>query len=173
MLVANGGKVPFSKRVMIDQAEGLDWIDKLRESIPEEVRTAKLVNSEVEKILEEARHEATTILARAQEQATYLIEERELTRQAEELGREIIRQAEAEALEVKRGADDYAAEVLVTLEGNLLKTMKSVKLGLELLDGRRSTAPETASGADDQGESNEYEQSDARDEAPGRQPIRG
>jgi hypothetical protein len=95
----------------------------------------------------------------------YLIEEQELTRQAEEMGRQIVAQAQGEAAEVKRGADNYAAEVLSTLEANLMRTLKSVKLGLELLDGNQ---PEDGSGVEEgAGEADEY------DKTAGKQPIRG
>jgi hypothetical protein len=134
--------------VIIDQAESLEWIDQLRVTIPEEIKAARRVNSEVDRMLEQAREEAEHILARAQEQATYLIEERELTRQAEELSHEIVRQAEMEADQVRRGADDYAAEVLVGLEREVMKTLKTIKGGLDLLDERRATEAAAVAASD-------------------------
>jgi vacuolar-type H+-ATPase subunit H len=172
-LVANGRKLPFTESVIIDQADALEYIDQLRVTIPEEVKSARRVTNEVERLLEQAREEAEQILARAQEQATYLIEERELTRQAEELSHEIIRQAQTEADDVRRGADDYASEVLVRLESEVMRTLKTIKHGLELLDDRRAEAAAAAAAAqsavmdsDDQGEFDEYEPTDAE------QPLR-
>lgn len=175
MLVANGRKLPFSNSVIIDQADALEWIDQLRVTIPEEIKSARRVTNEVERLLEQAREEAEQILARAQEQATYLIEERELTRQAEELSHEIIRQGQMEAEEVRRGADEYASEVLVRLETEVMRTLKTIKGGLELLDDRRSAAATAAAaaapdeGAPNDGEGNldEYDESDAGE------PVRG
>lgn len=172
--MANGRKLPFSDSVIIDQAEALDWIDQLRVTIPEEIKSARRVTNEVERLLEQAREEAEQILARAQEQATYLIEERELTRQAEELSHEIVRQAQVEGDEIRHGADDYASEVLVGLETEVMRTLKTIKRGLELLDDRRSAAAAAAAAAsaavmdnDGQGDLDEYDQSDAG------QPVRG
>jgi cell division septum initiation protein DivIVA len=172
-LVANGRRLPFSENVIVNQDDALEYIDQLRVTIPEEVKSARRVTNEVERLLEQAREEAEQILARAQEQATYLIEERELTRQAEELSHEIIRQARLEAEEVKRGADDYASEVLVGLESEVMRNLKTIKRGLELLDDRRSAAAAAAAAAsaaldnDGQGELDEYDQSDTG------QPVRG
>jgi vacuolar-type H+-ATPase subunit H len=149
---------------MIDQASALEWIDQLRVTIPEEIKSARRVTNEVERLLEQAREEAEQILARAQEQATYLIEERELTRQAEELSHEIIRQAQLEAAEVRRGADDYASEVLAGLETDVARTLRTIKRGLELLAERRSIA---APGDDGRGEPDEYE------EPAEEEPVRG
>jgi hypothetical protein len=169
-LVANGRKFPFSSNVVIDQAEALEWIDQLRVTIPEEIKSARRVTNEVERLLEQAREEAEQILARAQEQATYLIEERELTRQADEISQEMIRQAQADSAEVMRGADNYAAEVLAGLETEVMRTLKTIRRGLELLDERRAVPeePEEAPEAEtEDGELDEYDQTGAA------QTIRG
>jgi vacuolar-type H+-ATPase subunit H len=159
-LVANGRRLPFKNSVIIDQAEALEWIDQLRVTIPEEIKSARRVTNEVERLLEQAREEAEQILARAQEQATYLIEERELTRQAEELSHEILRQAETEATEVRRGADDYASQVLVGLETDVMRTLKTIQRGLELLDERRAIVPEPIA-EEEQEDLDEYNEADA------------
>ena len=118
-------------------------------------------------MLEQAREEAEQILARAQEQATYLIEERELTRQAEEMSQEIVRQAHSEAEGIRAGADDYAADVLSKLEVEVMRTLKSIRLGLDLLDDRRAV-PAVAEDTDGEGALDEYEESEGEEE-----PIRG
>jgi vacuolar-type H+-ATPase subunit H len=159
-LVANGRRIPFRNSVVIDQAEALEWIDQLRVTIPEEIKSARRVTNEVERLLEQAREEAEQILARAQEQATYLIEERELTRQAEELSHEIVRQAQVEAVEIRLGADDYASEVLVGLETEVMRTLKTIQRGLELLEERRPVAT-AAAGDDGKGDLDEYDEADA------------
>jgi F0F1-type ATP synthase membrane subunit b/b' len=107
-------------------------------AVPEEVRAAKRINSEGERIIEKAQEEAERIVARAQEQAAFLIDERGLTQQAELESRRIIGQAEADADDVRRGADEYAVSVLVGLEGEVVKTLQSIKKGINLLDERRA-----------------------------------
>ncbi len=166
-LLADGRRVPFKNLVMVDQSYALDMIDQLRMAIPEEVKTARRVNSEVDRLLESAREEAKQILARAQEQATYLIEERELTRQAEEMGHEIVRQAEAQAESTRRGADDYAAEVLSKLEVEVMRTLKSIRLGLDVLDERRAV-PTDAPESEAEVALDEYEASIDSEEPVGR-----
>ncbi len=106
--------------------------------MPEEVRAAKRINSEGERIIEKAQEEAERIVAKAQEQAAFLIDERGLTQQADAESRRIIAEAMAESEEVRRGADDYAVNVLVGLEGDVVKTLQSIKKGIDLLDTRRT-----------------------------------
>jgi peptide subunit release factor 1 (eRF1) len=123
--------------VVVDQAGALDLIDQLRVAVPEEIRQAKRINQEAERILEKAQEEADRMVARAQEQAAFLIEERELTRAAEIRSREIIAEGETDADEVRRGADEYAASVLIKLEGECVKALQSIRRGLATLDERR------------------------------------
>ena len=128
---------------MIDQVGALDLIDQLRVAVPEEVRAAKRINSEGERILEKAQEEAEQVLARAQEQAAFLIEERGLLLVAQDESRRILAQADAEGAEVRRGADEYAAGVLIGLEGDVVRTLQSIKKGIQLLDERRATLRES------------------------------
>jgi vacuolar-type H+-ATPase subunit H len=145
-LISSGRNMPLTNNVIIDQARALDLLDQLRVAVPEEVRQAKRINDETERIVERAQEEAERILARAQEQAAFLIEERELTRAAEIRSKEIIADGQREADEIRRGADEYAANVLVKLEGTLIKELQSIKHGLAMLDER---GPEDDEDSDD------------------------
>jgi cell division septum initiation protein DivIVA len=106
--------------------------------VPEEVRAAKRINSEGERIIDKAQEEAERIIARAQEQAAILIDERGLTDAASEEGRRIIEAAYADASEIRGGADDYAAGILEGLEADVTRTLRSIERGLELLNERRA-----------------------------------
>jgi hypothetical protein len=137
-IIANGRRLPLTSNVVVDQAAALSLIDELRVAVPEEVRAAKRINSEGERIIEKAEEEAERIVARAQEQAAFLIDERGLTQQAEAESRRIIAEASDDAEDVRRGADEYAVNVLVGLEGEVVKTLQSIKKGIDLLDSRRA-----------------------------------
>jgi regulator of protease activity HflC (stomatin/prohibitin superfamily) len=128
----------MTNNVVIDQAAALGLIDELRVAVPEEVRAAKRINSEGERIIEKAQEESERIVARAQEQAAFLIDERGLTQQAEADSRRIVAEAQEDAEEVRRGADEYAVNVLVGLEGDVVKTLQSIKEGIAMLDERRA-----------------------------------
>jgi len=137
-LIANGKKLPLTTNVVVDQNAALGLIDELRGAVPEEVRAAKRINSEGERIIEKAQDEAERIIAKAQEQAAFLIDERGLTQRAQEQSRKIVADATQDAEEVRRGADEYAVGVLVGLEGDVVKTLQSIKKGIDLLDVRRA-----------------------------------
>jgi vacuolar-type H+-ATPase subunit E/Vma4 len=125
--------------VVLDQNAALGLIDELRVAVPEEVRAAKRINSEGERIIEKAQDEAERIVAKAQEQAAFLIDERGLTEAAEVLSRQIMADAHGDADEIRRGADEYAVSVLIGLEGDVVRTLQSIKKGIALLDERRAS----------------------------------
>ena len=146
-MIAGGRNLPLSSNVIVDQARALDLLDQLRVAVPEEIRAAKRINDETERIVERAQEEAERILARAQEQAAFLIEERELTRAAEIRSAEIITDGQREADEIRRGADEYAQSVLIKLEGECIRALQSIKRGLSLLDDRHvDDEPQNGSG---------------------------
>jgi hypothetical protein len=137
---------------VLDQNAALGLIDELRVAVPEEVRAAKRINAEGERIVEKAQEEAERIIARAQEQAAFLISERGLTQAADEESRRIIGRAEGDADEIRRGADEYAVSVLVGLEGDVVKTLQAIKKGIALLDERRAALVTEAGAPDAEGD---------------------
>ena len=123
---------------MVDRDAILDLVDQLRVAIPEEVRAAKRINAEGERIIEKAEEEATRIVSRAQEQAAFLIGERGLLELAETEGQKILADADGLAEETRAGADDYAFGILETLEAEVSKALAGIQKGIAVLDERRA-----------------------------------
>lgn len=136
-LIVNARKVPMTANVMIEQAAVLDLIDQLRLAIPEEVKQARRLNQDSERVVGRAREEAEQIIAAAQEQAALLLQDQSILREAEAKAQETGDRATAKAEETMRGADQYAADVLVRLESDLVKTLSIIKKSLEVLEERR------------------------------------
>ena len=137
-MLANGKKLPLTSNVVIDQASALEIVDELRHAIPEEVQTARRINSDAERILERAEQEADKMIAQAQQHATYLISEQGLTEAANAESRRMLDEADAEAYEVRSGADQYAANVLIGLEGDVVRTLEAIRRGIEVLQRRQA-----------------------------------
>jgi len=139
----------MTRNAIIDRDAALNLIDELRVAVPEEVRAAKRINSEGERIIEKAQEEAERIVARAQEQAAFLIGERGLTEAAEDESRRIVAEAEMAADEIRGGADDYAAGVLGSLEESVSTTLRSIERGIAMLDERRAELAPVADDGDE------------------------
>ena len=138
-MIANGKRLPLTTNVVVDQNAALGLIDELRVAVPEEVRAAKRINAEGERIIEKAQEEAERIVGRAQEQAAFLIDERGLTQAADAESQRIIEDAQVYADRIRAGADEYAVGVLKGLEGDVQQTLQSIRKGLDLLDDRRAS----------------------------------
>ena len=140
-LVVNARKVPMTSQIILEQATVLDLIDQLRVAIPEEVRAARRVNQETDRVLGKARDEAEQIIGAAQEQAALLLQDQSILREAESKAQELLDQAQTKSEETMGGADQYAADVLVRLESDLVKTLSIIKKSLEVLEERTPRPP--------------------------------
>ncbi len=138
-------------------------------AIPEEVRAAKRINAEGERIIEKAEAEASGIISRAQEQAAFLIGERGLLELAEEEGRRLIDEARAQGEETRAGADDYAMGLLETLESEVGKALAGVQKGIAVLDDRRAelAAAETDAAFTADDDADDDDDVDEDDDRPG------
>jgi cell division septum initiation protein DivIVA len=156
----------------VDRDAALNLIDELRVAVPEEVRAAKRINAEGERIIEKAQDEAERIVARAQEQAAFLIGERGLTEAAEAESRRLIAEAEDEAGQVRHGADEYAAGVLAALESEVTRTLRGIERGAAMLEERRLAfeAPD-APLVEEAGAYDDDDRDEIGDQVPGASPA--
>lgn len=126
--VINGGwRPPMSAKVMVDEREVLDVLDLMRTAIPDEIKQARRVNQDREKLLAQAQTEANRITTQAQERADRMVSEDNVLRGAEERAREIVNQARREAEEVRQGADEYGLEMLERLQDQLRRIEGNVR----------------------------------------------
>ncbi len=136
-LVVNARKLPMTNQIILEQATVLDVIDQLRVAIPEEVRQARRINQESDRVLAKAREEAEQIIGAAQEQAALLLQDQSILREAEMKAQELLDRAQAKSDETMHGADQYAADVLVRLESDLVKSLSIIKRSLEVIEERK------------------------------------
>jgi len=141
-VLASGSRIPFTGKTMVDEHECLDIVDQLRVAIPEEIKQAKRVVGERDRLVLDAEEQAKRIIAHAQEQVALMVTQHEVVKAAESKARKIIQEAELEAMGRREGSDRYAIETLATLENHLNELLAVVKNGLRSLEknGRR-TAP--------------------------------
>lgn len=137
-LVVSGGRLPLSTRIIVDEQQFLDVIDQLRVTVPEEIKQARRVSSESERVLEQAESEAEKIINTAREQATLMLQDTEIVRAAEEKAALILQSAHEQADEVRLGADQYAMDVLSGLENELTKLLITARKGRATLDRKVS-----------------------------------
>ncbi len=129
-LVSEAARVPLTSKVIVDEESIYALIDDLRATIPEEVKQAKWVAKERERLLEEAKKDAEELVREAEAEAGRKVGESAVAEQAKAQADEIINQARKIAQEIRQGANDYAASVLEKLEGHLARTIEAVRSGV-------------------------------------------
>ncbi|MCX7838016.1 MAG: ATPase [Anaerolineae bacterium] len=118
-LLNKGWRVPLSAKTMIDEDEFLDIIDQMRIAFPEEIKQARKIVQERERIIAQAQEEARHIIEMAKEDAARLTNEHAITKSAQQQALQIERRAQSEAEAQRRGADEYATQVLQDLHTRL------------------------------------------------------
>ncbi|MBF7082364.1 ATPase [Desulfallas sp. Bu1-1] len=136
-LIERSPKVPMTRRVLVDEDRLLDYLDRIRTSMPEELRQARWVIQEREKVITDSKREALRIIEDAEKQLEKRADESEITRKAQERAMEIQQRAEEVAMQIKQGARDYADEILAGLEEQLGRIMTQIQEGRNELKGMK------------------------------------
>jgi fructoselysine-6-P-deglycase FrlB-like protein len=126
------------KRVLIDEQRAWEVIDQMRVSIPDEVKKAKRINQERDRIIAQANEEATRIVELGRDEAQQLASETEISKQAQARALTIVERAQREADALKADADDYTIQVLSKLEEDLAKALSIVRNGLLKLNTEKA-----------------------------------
>jgi len=108
--------VPFSNKCIVDKEEALEIIKEIILKLPDELKQAKWVKEERQRILEEAKKEADDIVKEAENRIIAMIDEHEITRKAYEKKAEIIETANEMSREISKGTKDYADNMLAGIE---------------------------------------------------------
>ena len=126
-LASTAMRVPLSNRVMIEEEELLAIIDQLRLAIPQEIKQARRVVQERQKIITEAQAEADKILSIAKERAEYLMNEQGLINEAKARSEDMLRQARDQAKRSMGEVDVYALQMLARVEKVLQESLQEIE----------------------------------------------
>ena len=150
-LITSSKKMPLSNSLLVREGEILKIIELMRTAIPDEIKQARRIIQEKERILAQAQADASMLLARAREETERVMNRegllraaearsQELLREATEQSKEIVNQAQERAEQRRVGADTYAAETLrnlrehlLTIETEVSRHVLSIEKGLESL----------------------------------------
>ncbi|MBR2290515.1 MAG: ATPase [Clostridia bacterium] len=134
--------VPFTDKSLVSKNEILDIIKEIRLKLPDELKQAKWIKEERERIIKEAQKDADDIVKEAENRIISMIDEHEITKQANERKNEIITTANDMYREYENNAKSYADEILQDVENKMIKlvdALNSVEINLQ---GRIDTLQE-------------------------------
>jgi hypothetical protein len=132
-VLTNSSRIPMTGKAVVDEQECLDIIDQLRVAIPDEVKQAKRLHQDRDRIIQDAEEQAARVVAHAQDQASNMMLQHEITRAAEAKARRLMEEADRESRERKEEADRYATQTLADLDRRLVEVQMVVRNGIRTL----------------------------------------
>jgi cell division septum initiation protein DivIVA len=136
--VVLGGPHPLNKRLWLDLEEFEDRLEHLATLLPKEIRRARRIcreeqriiqdaKDEARRVLEEARAEADQLVTTAREEADRLIEASAIRQRALEQAEATLAQAEATSAEIRNNSYAYAQQVIENIIQSLRRLTDSVE----------------------------------------------
>lgn len=108
--------IPILNKSLMDKEVLLADIEDIRLKLPEDLKQAKWVKDERQRIISEAQSEAEGIIKTAEEKAKEMVNEHEITKKAYDQANEIIGSAQKNARELRVGTKQYADGLLEELQ---------------------------------------------------------
>lgn len=133
-LLEGSRTLPFTEKVIIDKNEILDIIKEIRLKLPDELKQAKWIKEERERIIAEAQKDADDIVKEAENRIISMIDEHEITKKAYVKRDEIIATANQIYREVSKDTSNYADGVLENIENTITelgKTVSNVEISIQ------------------------------------------
>jgi len=133
--------MPLVSQILVKETDIFSIIDQMRVSIPDEIKQARRIIQDKERILALAQADASKIMTQAREESERAMKREGLLRSAEARSREILRLADEKAEQIKVEADAYVAETLRALRDHLAsiemdvgRSILSIEKGLASLE---------------------------------------
>ncbi len=142
--VHEGTWLPAGYRVLSEERL-IEFIEKIRATLPEEVGRAKIITKDQERVIRAAQEKAQAIVDQASTVHEELVDQNEIVHRARTTAEVVLREAEERARKIKEGADQYAAQVLAEMEARLAAALGSVQKGRAALANAPRPAPTPAS----------------------------
>lgn len=130
--VHEGTWLPAGYRVLSEERL-LEFVEKIRASLPEEVGRAKIIAKDQDRVMRAATEKAQAIVEQAANKHEELVDQNEIVLRARTTAEVVLREAEERARKIREGADQYAAQVLGDMEGRLSGALGAVRKGRDSL----------------------------------------
>jgi hypothetical protein len=133
-LITTSRRVPLVNQIMVKESDILNIIDQMRSSIPDELKQARAIIHDKERILAQAQADANKLLALAHEKAEDTVHGEGLLRLADEKAEQIKVEADAYVAETLRALRDHLTSIEMDIDRSILSIEKGLA-SLELPDG--------------------------------------
>lgn len=125
-IIEKGVEIPVIKKTFLDKEKLLDIINDISLAIPDELREAKSIIEDRERIINDAKRQADAKIKETEHKVLSLIDEHEITRKANEKANEIVEKAQRESKDIRIASYNFTASLLDKVERNVDEIKKIV-----------------------------------------------
>jgi hypothetical protein len=133
--------VPLSQNALIDREEFMEMLERLRASLPDELRAARWMVREREAFISRTNEKAREIIDKARREADHLVSESNIRAEAVEEANILVRRAEGDARRLRLEAEDEIDKGLQRMEALLTTLADRVNTARNELHEARPKAP--------------------------------
>ena len=126
-LIDKAWKVPLSSKSMVDVERIKDVVQDIRLNMPAEIRQAKTIVADRNKIIADARREADTVIRVAEEKAAFMVTQEEIYKAAQQKANETVAQANKMSAELKRSTNEYIENMLKHTDEVLTQELTEIR----------------------------------------------
>ncbi len=126
--------IPFTEKSVVEKTQMLDIIKEIRLKLPDELKQAKWIKEERERIIAEAQKDADDIIKEAENRIISMIDEHEITKKAYDKKTEIIADANEMYREMTQRTNTYVDGILANIEENMVelgKNLSNVEMSIQ------------------------------------------
>ncbi len=126
--------IPFTEKSIVEKTEMFDIIKEIRLKLPDELKQAKWIKEERERIIAEAQKDADDIIKEAENRIISMIDEHEITKKAYDKKTEIIADANEMYREMTQRTNTYVDGILANIEDSMVelgKNLNNVELSIQ------------------------------------------
>ncbi|MBQ8926935.1 MAG: vacuolar-type H+-ATPase subunit H [Oscillospiraceae bacterium] len=126
-LLDKAAAVPFASHKSVIDGERLrELINDVRLNMPQEIKHAKMVEYDRERIIKEAEAKAERIVRQAEDRAKTLVAEDAIVREAKKRALEAVTKAKSESDAIKSATDTYVANRFQEVENYFNTSIKDI-----------------------------------------------
>lgn len=134
--------MPLSSNVLVEREMFLSRLERLRESLPDELRAARWMVREREAFIARTNEKAREIVSQAREEADSLVAESNIVAEAVEEANILVRRAEGDARRLRLETEDEVESQLQRLEHLLVDLTTQVRESRSEFHQARPKPPE-------------------------------
>ncbi|MCL1802531.1 MAG: hypothetical protein FWG30_02640 [Eubacteriaceae bacterium] len=140
--IENASSVPLlSNKIMLEKEDILDLLDDLRTSMPEEIKEAKKVLENEDRIKQTAKRKADSLIEEARQQKQLMIDSNNITKNANEEAEAILKAARNESSKMRAKTMEYINSLINKAQDDLRSVIATLDENkAEVKDKRKAQA---------------------------------